>query len=104
MAQVLTVMQAEENTGRAGQSGLADFFSIGPTCGAVGRDQLGLPRAPDRHADGDHHGDQAAGASNGTTRVEDMRRVSVEKEPPLEQPPRVIDRRAEKVKPRSAQA
>src|SRR3989344_1900572 len=77
MAQILAVMQAEKDTGRTGQSGLADFFGIGPACGAVGRDQLGLPRAPDRHADGNHHSDQATGTGDGTTRVEDVRRVLI---------------------------
>src|SRR3989344_7957070 len=39
-----------------------------------------------------------------TSAWKSTRRVSVEEKPPLEQPPRVIDRRAEEVEPGSTQA
>jgi len=104
MAQVLLAMQAEEHARRLVKARLVDVLRIGPAGRAVGRDQLGLARAPDRHADGNYHRDQAAACGNGTARVEDMRRVGVEEEPPLEQAPGVVDRRTEEVEPRRAQA
>src|SRR3546814_8984127 len=75
---------------------------MGPAGRAVGRDQTRLARAPDGHAYGDHHGHQAASARDGATNVKDVRRIGVEKEPPLEQLPRVVDRRAKEIEPRRA--
>ncbi|KAG1255873.1 hypothetical protein G6F68_010050 [Rhizopus microsporus] len=75
MAQVLPVMLAEEHAGWL-----------------------------HRHADGNQHGDKAAAAGNRAANVEDTRCVGVEEEPPLEQPPRVIDRRAQEVEPGRAKA
>ena len=63
-----------------------------------------MPRAPHRHDDGDHHGQQAAAARDGTANVEDVRRVGIEEEAPLEQLPRVIDRGPNEVEPRRAKA
>jgi len=42
--------------------------------------------------------------ADGAAYVEDMRRVGIEEEPPLEQPPGVIDRRSEEIKPGRAKA
>ncbi|MNM72962.1 hypothetical protein D3C81_846750 [compost metagenome] len=104
MAQVLVAVKAEKDPGRLGQPSLADVGGISPARRAVGRDQLGLPRAPDRHGDGNAHGDHAAGAGNGAAGVEDLRCIGAEKEPPLKQHPRVVDRRAKEVEPGRAKA
>src|SRR5260221_14431442 len=97
-------MPAEEHAWRLAKARFVNALRVGPARGAVGRDQLGLARAPDRHADGNHHRDQAAACGNGTAHVEYMRRVGVEEEPPLEQAPGVIDRRAEEIEPGRTQA
>src|SRR5690606_20154017 len=46
----------------------------------------------------------ATGGCNGAPDVEDLWRIGTEEEPPVEQPPGVIDRRAEAVEPGRAQA
>lgn len=97
-------MLAEEDACRARQSRLANVIGIRPARRAVGRDQLRLARAPDRHADGDHHGYQAAAARDGAADVEDARRIGIEEEPPLEQAPWVVNRRAQEIEPGRAQA
>ena len=104
MAQILAIVLAKEHAGRLREAGLANVLRTRPAGRSVGRDQTRLPRAPDRHADGDHHPQQAAATRDGAARVKDARRVGVEEEPPLEQPPRVIDRRAEEIEPRRAKA
>jgi hypothetical protein len=58
MPQVLAIVLAEEHAGRLREAGLANVLRVRPARRAVGRDQARLPRAPDRHADGDHHGHQ----------------------------------------------
>ena len=50
------------------------------------------------------NGHQAAATRNGAADVKDAGRVGIEEEPPLEQPPRVIDRRTEEVEPGRAKA
>ncbi|MCY1505840.1 hypothetical protein D9M68_400650 [compost metagenome] len=104
VAQVLVVMQPEEDTCRPVQTRLVDVGGLGPARRAIGRDQARLARTPDRHGDGDAHGDHAAGGRNGATDVENLRSIGAEEEPPVEQPPGVIDRRAEAVEPGRAQA
>src|SRR3546814_15964731 len=96
--QVLAIMLAEEYAGRLREARFANVLRVGPAGRAVGRDQARLPRAPDRHANRHQHGDKTAAARDGAAGVEHARRVGVEEEPPLEQPPRVIDRRAEETK------
>jgi hypothetical protein len=71
MTQVLAIVLAEEHAGRLREARLANVMRIRPARRAVGRDQARLPRAPDRHGDGDDHGDHAAAAGNGTAGVED---------------------------------
>jgi hypothetical protein len=102
--QVLTIVLAEEHAGRLREAGLANVIRIRPACRAVGRDQARLTGAPNRHADGHQHGHQAAAARDGAAGVKDARSVGIEEEPPLEQPPRVIDRRTEEVEPGRAKA
>jgi hypothetical protein len=85
MSEVLVVVLAEEDARREGQSSFADVDGIGPACRAIGRDQPRLPRAPDRHGDGDQQSEQTAATRNRTACVEDVRRVGIEEEPPLEQ-------------------
>jgi hypothetical protein len=58
MPQVLAVVLAEEHAGRLREARLANVLRVRPAGRAVGRDQARLPRAPDRHADGDQHGDK----------------------------------------------
>src|SRR5690606_4199704 len=71
---------------------------------SVGRDKACLPRAPDRHSNGDGHGDHATAASDGSAGVEDFRGIGAVRKPPLKQLPRVIDRRAKKIEPGRAKA
>lgn len=104
VAKVLAVVLAQEHAGRQREARFANVIRVRPTGRAVGRDQARLPRAPDRHADGDHHRQQAAAARDGAAGVEHARRVGVEEEPPLEQAPWVVDRRAEKIEPGRAKA
>ena len=104
VAQVVAVLAAQENAGRAGQAGTADFSGQRPACRTVGRDQLGLPCTPHRHGDGDDGTGEAAACCDGTAAQEDVGRIGIEEVPPLEQPPRVIDRRSEQVEPRRAEA
>jgi len=104
MPQVLPVVLTEEHAGRLREARLANVLRVRPAGRAVGRDQARLPRAPDRHANRHQHCDKTAAARDGAAGVEHPRRVSVEEEPPLEQPPRVIDRRAEEIKPGRAKA
>ncbi len=104
MAQVVVAVLAEEYTGRLRQPGLANVIRFGPACRTVGGDEARLPRTPHRHGDGNHHGHQAAAARDGPAYVENMRRIGVEEEPPLEQSPGVVDRRSEEIKPRRAKA
>ncbi len=102
--QVVAVMLAEKDAGGLRQPGLANVGDIGPAGRAIGRHFARLARAPHRHGDGDHHGQQAAARRDHAAGVEHLRRVGVEEEPPLEQLPRVIDRRAVEVEPGRAQA
>lgn len=62
---------------QAGQAGLADFGGIGPAGGAVGGNQPGLARAPDRHADGDYGGHRTAGHSDDAAGVEHLRCIGL---------------------------
>src|SRR5690606_11089079 len=104
MAEVLVTILAEEHAGRLRQPGLATVICFGPARRTVGGDEARLPRAPHRHRNGNDHGHEAAATRDGPAYVEDMRRIGIEEEPPLEQPPRVIDRRSKEVKPRRAEA
>ncbi|CRX12436.1 hypothetical protein PAERUG_P64_East_of_England_6_01_14_03954 [Pseudomonas aeruginosa] len=104
MPQVLAIVLAEEYAGRLRQARLANVLRIRPACRTVGGNEVRLARAPDRHADGDHHRQQAAAARDGAAGIEHARRVGVEEEPPLKQLPRVVDRRAEKIEPGRAKA
>ncbi|MPN00696.1 hypothetical protein SDC9_147892 [bioreactor metagenome] len=97
-------MLTEEHAGRLREASLANVIRVRPACRAVGRDQARLARAPNRHADGNQHGHQAIAARDGAADVKDARRVGIEEEPPLEQPPGVIDRRTEEVEPGRAKA
>jgi hypothetical protein len=98
------VLEAEEDAGRSGQAGLVNLSGERPACRAVGRDQLGLPCAPHRHGHGDDGGGEAAAGRDRTATQEDVGGVGIEEVPPLEQPPRVIDRRAQQVEPRHTEA
>ena len=104
VAQVVAIFTAQENAGRAGQPGAADFNGQRPACRAVGRDQLGLPGAPHRHGDGQRGAGEAAARCDGAAAQEDVGRIGIEEVPPLEQPPRVIDGRAIQVEPRRTEA
>ena len=94
MPQVLAVVLAEEHAGRLREARLANVLRVSPARRAVSGDKARLARAPDRHGDGNAHGDHAAGAGNGAAGVEDLRLISAEEEPPLKQLPGVVDRRA----------
>ncbi|MCY1374639.1 hypothetical protein D9M69_619920 [compost metagenome] len=104
MPQVLAIVQAQEHAGRLREAGLANVLRVRPARRAVGRDQARLAGAPYRHGNGDDHRDHAAGAGNGAARVEDLRRIGTEEEPPFKQLPRVVDRRAKKIEPGRAKA
>ncbi len=104
MAEVLAAMQPEENPVGLDQPSFAYVFRIGPACRTVGGDKARLPRAPHRHGDGDHHGHQTTSTRDGPADIEDVRRVGIKEEPPLEQPPRVIDRGSKEVEPWRAKA
>ncbi|CUI67416.1 Uncharacterised protein [Achromobacter xylosoxidans] len=104
MTQVLAIVLAQEHAGRLCEASLANVLCVRPARRAVGCDHACLTRAPDRHGDGDAHGDHAAGAGNRAAGVEDLRRIGAEEEPPLKQLPRVVDRRAKKVEPGRAKA
>lgn len=104
MAQVLLAMLAEEHSAGAVQARLAHVICRGPASGSVGGDRPRLPRAPDRHAYCHAHRGQTAAARYRAAHVEDIGCVGVEEEPPFEQAPGVVDRRAEGLEPRSAQA
>ncbi len=104
VAQVLAIVLAEEHPGRLCEAGSTNVLRVRPACRAVGRNQPRLARAPDRHTDGDHHRQQAAAARDGAAGIEHAGRVGIEEEPPLEQFPRVVDRRAKKIEPGRAKA
>ncbi|MNQ36079.1 hypothetical protein D3C85_495900 [compost metagenome] len=104
VAQVLFLELAEEHSGWPSQSGFAHLNCIGPARRAVGGDVSSLARAPDCHADGHHQRQQAAAGGDAAADVEDLRRVGIEGEPPLEQPPGVVNGRAQQFEPGCAQA
>lgn len=74
--QILPAMQTKKNAGWLNQASFADIAGISPTRRPVGLDQLQLPRTPDRHADGDQYGNQAAGTHNRAADIEDTGVVS----------------------------
>lgn len=94
MAQIGAVHQAEEDARLFRQTGISYVFAVGPAGGAVGGDVLGLPRAPDRAGDCRQCRGDAAASGDGAAGAEDVRRISLIDIPPLEQPPRVIERKA----------
>ncbi|MCY1555915.1 hypothetical protein D9M68_926160 [compost metagenome] len=104
VAQVLLLEQTEEHARRPRQSGLAYLIRIGPARRAVGRNPPSLACARDGHADGHHQREQATAGGDATADVEDLRRVGIEEEPPLEQTPGVIDRRTQPFEPGRPQA
>ncbi|MCY1280744.1 hypothetical protein D9M70_295360 [compost metagenome] len=104
VTQILVVKLAEEYTRGLGQAGFAHFIGIGPARRAVGGDSACLSRPPDRHADGHHQCQQAAAGGDGAADVENVRRIGIEDEPPLEQTPGVIHRRTQQLKPGRPQA
>jgi hypothetical protein len=104
MAQVLAVVLAEEHARWLREARLANVLRVRPAGRPVGRDQACLPRAPDRHGNGDGHGDHATAARDGSAGVEGFRGIGAVRKPPLKQLPRVIDRRAKKIEPRRAKA
>ncbi|MNP18459.1 hypothetical protein D3C76_1109430 [compost metagenome] len=104
MAQVLLLEHTEEHASWPRQPSLAYLIRIGPARRAIGGDLPRLAGAPDGHADGHPQGQQAAARSDATANIEDVRRVGIEEEPPLEQSPRVIDRRAQPFEPGRSQA
>src|SRR5690606_21523072 len=91
VAQVLLVMQTKKDAGWLIQPGLAYISGLRPSRRTVSRNQPRLTRTPDRHADGDHYSNEAAAARDHAARIEHLRGIGIEKEPPLEQTPRVID-------------
>ena len=60
MAEIVAVELPEHDAIRAQQAGGVDFRGDGPPGRAKGLGVLGLPRPPDRHADRDGDGDEAA--------------------------------------------
>jgi hypothetical protein len=100
MPKVVALKAAEHDPVRTKEAGAADFILRRPTRRAIGRDGLGFPRPPDRHADRDPDRREAAGGSNARTLDEDAWRISVVVIPPPEKDHGHINRRARNLEPR----
>ncbi len=104
VAQIGLRHQTEEDTGQRRQLCLGDVPLVSPAGGAVSRDVLRLPRAPDRTDDRGQRGDDAAAARDRSPRPENVGCIGVVDVPPFEQAPRVVDRKGGDQKPGFAEA
>ena len=91
MAQIAILQPADKHALRVEQTGFADFALGRPARRAVGRDQPGLARPPQRSGDRDDNAEHTATGRHRAGAVEDPRRVSLKGVPPLEQPPRDVN-------------
>ena len=103
MTQILRAEAAEEDAARGEQPGAAHIARRGPSRGAVGRDVALLARSPQRARDGGATPYKTARTGDCARRVEDMRRIGIEMEPPAEQRPRLIDGTAQSDEPRQSE-
>jgi hypothetical protein len=91
MAQIVAVVAAEHHAIGTEQPGRLHLLRLGPARRAVGLDVLGFARPPDRHADGDGDGDEAARRRDEGALDEDRRRIGVVEIPPPEEGGRIVD-------------
>src|SRR3546814_8350710 len=99
MAERWATGTAEKDAGSPEEPGVIDLTLVRPAGGAIGGDEPVLARAPQRADDGRGAPHDAAGAGQHAGPIEDIRSVCVVVVPPLEQLPRLIDRRAERHRP-----
>ena len=103
MAQILVAPSAEQDTVIAEQARLTNFARLGPARGAISRDALDLPCAPNGHGDRDDDGGDPAGGGDVGTLDEDVPRIGVVNEPPPEEGGRMIDWPTEEFEPWKAE-
>ena len=103
MTEIVAIIAAEHDTVGTEQARGFHLVLSGPAGGAVGRSAFRFAGAPDRHADGDGYGDEAARRRDHPALGEDLRRVGVVEIPPPEERRRIVDRQAEQGKPGRAE-
>jgi len=103
VAQIGIIEEAEDDAARGQQARLADVRQHRPAGRAVrGLDGIGSA-PPGGSPDGDQCGCDAPGKCQETGAAEHVRRLSVEGDPPGEQPPGRVDGNAAETDPRRAQ-
>ena len=101
--QVTVAPATEQHAVVAEQASLTNFTRLGPARGAIGRDALDLPCAPNRHGDRDDDGGDPAGGGDIGALDEDISRISIVGEPPPEKGCRLIERPTKNLEPRAAE-
>ena len=99
MAQIVPVVSAEHDAVGAEQAGAANFLVLGPSRRSVCSDVARFPRPDDRHEDGGHDGEEAAGYRDDATLDEDRGRIGVERKPPPEEGRWIINRPVRQLEP-----
>src|ERR1700722_9094110 len=99
VAQIVVSPSAEQDAVIAEQARLTNFARLGPARGAISRDALDLPSAPNGHSDRDHDGGDPAGGGDVGALDEDVARIRVIGEPPPKEGRRLIDWPADELEP-----
>ena len=94
---------AEQQPGRPQQAGGANLLLGRPPGGAVGIGLLGFPRPPHRHGNRNDNRGEPAGRGDVGSRLENVRRIGVVREPPPEESRWMIDGVATRHEPRVAE-
>src|SRR3546814_9769375 len=103
MAEILAPDAAKRDTRSPEQAGGSDILSRRPAGRTVGGDIARLACPPDRSEDRGSAAEQSTAGGDGAGLVEDDWCIGVEREPPGENRPWMIDRHAEQTEPGASQ-